>query len=224
MLPIVHKNGALFLVDAAQTAGVLPINVQAMDIDLLAFTGHKGLLGPTGIGGLIIGQKVDIARIEPFIRGGTGSQSALEIQPDALPDKYEGGTANTVGIAGLGAGINWLKNRGIEAIRDHEKQCSQTLIEGLSVIKGINVYGSRNHEKSVAIVSFTVEGKHVSELGFMLDEEHTILARVGLHCAPSAHKTIGSFPEGTVRLAPGIFTSLEDIHKTLKAIEKVVRT
>ncbi len=201
----------------------MPIDIQAIGIDLLAFTGHKGLLGPTGIGGLVIGEGVDVVQIEPLIRGGTGSQSALEIQPDALPDKYESGTINTIGIAGLGAGIHWLQERGIETLREKEKKLTQALGEGLSVIKGVRVYGNHNPEKSVAIVSFTVAGKQVSDIGFKLDEEYGILARVGLHCAPSAHKTIGSFPEGTVRLAPGVFTTFEDIKQTLKAIEKVVR-
>jgi cysteine desulfurase/selenocysteine lyase len=220
---IAHKNSALLLTDAAQTAGVVPIDIQAMGIDLLAFTGHKGILGPTGIGGLVIGEGVEVAQIEPLIRGGTGSQSALEIQPDALPDKYESGTVNTIGIAGLGAGIHWLQERGIETIREKEKKLTQVLGEGLSVIKGVRVYGNHNPEKSVAIVSFTVAGKQVSDIGFKLDEEYGILARVGLHCAPSAHKTVGSFPEGTARLAPGVFTTIEDIQQTLKAIEKVVR-
>jgi cysteine desulfurase / selenocysteine lyase len=219
---IAHQNGALLLVDAAQTAGAVPIDVQAMEIDLLAFTGHKGLLGPTGIGGLVIGEGVDVSQMAPLMRGGTGSQSALEIQPDVLPDKYESGTANTVGIAGLGTGIHWLRERGIEAIRENEKKSTQALIEGLSVIKGVKVYGCHHPAHSVAIVSFTIAGKQVSDIGFKLDEEYDILTRVGLHCAPAAHKTIGSFPEGTVRLAPGVFTTMDDINKTLKAIEQVV--
>jgi cysteine desulfurase / selenocysteine lyase len=220
---IAHQNGALLMVDAAQTAGAMPIDVRAMEIDLLAFTGHKGLLGPTGIGGLVIGESFDVTQMAPLMRGGTGSQSAMEIQPDVLPDKYESGTANTVGIAGLGAGIHWLRERGIEAIREKEKIITQTLIEGLSVIKDVKVYGCHNPAHSVAIVSFTIAGKQVSEIGFKLDEEYDILTRVGLHCAPAAHKTIGSFPEGTVRLAPGVFTTMEDINKTLKAIEQVVQ-
>jgi cysteine desulfurase family protein len=219
-----HKAGALLLVDAAQTAGVLPIEIKAMGIDLLAFTGHKGLLGPTGIGGLVIGDRVDVAQLKPLIRGGTGSQSEMEIQPEHLPDKYESGTINTVGIAGLGAGIKWVQQKGIEAVREKEKKLTRTLIEGLSDIKGIKVYGCRNHEKSVAIVSFTVKEKHVSEIGFKLDEEYGVLSRVGLHCAPSAHRTIGSFPEGTVRLAPGVFTEMKDIMTALKAIDRVARS
>jgi cysteine desulfurase family protein len=219
-----HKAGALLLVDAAQTAGVLPIEIKAMGIDLLAFTGHKGLLGPTGIGGLVIGDRVDVAQLKPLIRGGTGSQSEMEIQPEHLPDKYESGTINTVGIAGLGAGIKWVQQKGIEAVREKEKKLTRTLIEGLSDIKGIKVYGCRNHEKSVAIVSFTVKDKHVSEIGFKLDEEYGVLSRVGLHCAPSAHRTIGSFPEGTVRLAPGVFTEMKDIMTALKAIDRVARS
>ncbi|MDD5288088.1 MAG: aminotransferase class V-fold PLP-dependent enzyme [Dehalococcoidales bacterium] len=220
---IAHRAGALLLVDAAQAAGAVPIDIQTTDIDLLAFTGHKGLLGPTGIGGLVIGESVDVALLSPFIRGGTGSQSELDVQPDYLPDKYESGTPNTVGIAGLGAGIRWLQERGVTAIRENEKALTQALIEGLSVMKGVKVYGCRNSTQSVATVSFTVAGQHVSDIGFKLDEKYDILARVGLHCAPLAHKTIGSFPEGTVRLALGVFTTPEDIRKTLIAIEKVVR-
>jgi cysteine desulfurase/selenocysteine lyase len=220
---IAHQAGALLLVDAAQTPGAIPIDIHVMSIDLLAFTGHKALFGPTGIGGLVIGQGVDVSRLSPLIRGGTGSQSEQEIQPDFIPDKYESGTSNTIGIAGLGAGIKWLQKRGIVSIREHEILLTKTLIEGLSVIKGVKIYGCQNSEKSVAVVSFTVDRKQVSEIGFKLDEEFGILTRVGLHCAPAAHKTIGSFPEGTVRLAPGIFTTEEDIHKTLTAIEKVVR-
>jgi cysteine desulfurase family protein len=218
---IAHKAGALLLVDAAQTAGTLPIDIDAMGIDLLAITGHKGPLGPMGTGALILGKGVNPALIEPLARGGTGSQSDREEQPEFLPDKFESGTPNAVGIAGLGAGIRFVLQRGLESIRAHEQRLTEALIEGLSVIPGVTVYGCRTCEKSVAIVSFTVKGKTVSDIGQRLDEEYGILTRVGLHCAPIAHRTIGTFPQGTVRLAPGIFTTMAEIRQTLKAIQDI---
>ncbi|MBU2534551.1 MAG: aminotransferase class V-fold PLP-dependent enzyme [Chloroflexi bacterium] len=219
--PVAHRVGAFILVDAAQTAGAVPIDVQAMKIDLLAFTGHKSLMGPPGIGGLIIGGNVDASLIEPLIRGGTGSQSELEEHPEHLPDKFESGTPNIVGIAGLYAGMQWVMERGIDAVRSHEKELTRALIAGLKDIPGVKVYGTLDPEKSMAIVSFTIEGRRVSELGLRLDEEFGILSRVGLHCAPAAHKSIGSFPEGTVRLAPGLFTTMHDIKRTIQAIESL---
>lgn len=221
---IAHESGALLLVDAAQTAGVIPIDVPAMGIDLLAFTGHKELQGPPGIGGLVIADTVDVSQIQPLIRGGTGSQSELEEQPDYLPDKFESGTSNLVGIAGLHAGLRWLKDRGIETIWAYLKGLTQALIDGLSELRGVKVYGPLDPNRSVAIVSFTIAGRLVSDIGLSLDEEYGILSRVGLHCAPAAHKTIGTFPEGTVRLAPGVFTTTKDILETVEAIRRVVHS
>ena len=219
---IARSAGALLLVDAAQTAGVLPVDIKAFGIDFLAFTGHKGLQGPPGIGGLVMADRVDASQIGSLMQGGTGSQSELEEQPEYLPDKFESGTPNIVGIAGLRAGIDWIMDRGIEAIRTHEKKLTSFLIDGLSKIPGIKVYGTNDAERTVAIVSFTATGRHVSEISLKLDEDYDILARVGLHCAPSAHKTIGTFPEGTVRLAPGVFTTADDVKEAVSAIEKVV--
>jgi selenocysteine lyase/cysteine desulfurase len=155
--------------------------------------------------------------------GGTGSFSASEEQPEYLPDKFESGTPNVVGIAGLGAGIRWVSQRGVEAIREHEKELEQLLLDGLSGLPNIKVYGTQDANKSIAVVSFTLQGKSTSDVGLRLDEEFGILCRVGLHCAPIAHKTIGSFPEGTVRLSPGIFTTSEDIQRTIQAIELLAR-
>ncbi len=221
---IAHRAGALFLVDAAQAAGALPIDIQGLAIDLFAFTGHKALLGSPGSGGLVIRSGVDVSQIEPLMRGGTGSQSELEEHPEFLPDKFESGTPNLVGIASLQAGIRWLRQRGMDAIREREKDLTRRFIEGLSQIPGIKIYGTLDAERCVAIVSFTVEGKTVSEIGMRLDEEHDVLVRVGLHCAPAAHRTIGSFPEGTVRLAPGIFTTLAEVETALRAIARVIRS
>jgi selenocysteine lyase/cysteine desulfurase len=220
---ITHQAGALFLVDAAQTAGVLPVDMYSLGANLIAFTGHKELQGPPGIGGLVIADGVAVSQLEPLMRGGTGSRSESEEQPDDLPDKYESGTANLAGIAGLGAGLRWIRKRGIGEIRDHMRQLSQALIDGLSDLPGVKIYGTRDPERSVAIVSFTISGNRVSDIGFRLDEDYGILSRVGLHCAPAAHRTIGSFPEGTVRLAPGVFTMLDDIQQVVEAIRKVVQ-
>jgi cysteine desulfurase/selenocysteine lyase len=221
---IAHRAGALLLVDAAQTAGVIPIDMMAMGIDLLAFTGHKELQGPPGVGGLVIADGIDVAQIRPLICGGTGSRSESEVQPDDLPDKFESGTANLAGIAGLHAGLQWIKERGIEEIQGHLKTLGGALIEGLSSLPKVKVYGTLDPDRSVAVVSFTVAGCRVSEIGLRLDEDYSILSRVGLHCAPAAHKTIGSFPEGTVRLAPGVFTTMEEIQQTIRTIGRVVRS
>jgi cysteine desulfurase/selenocysteine lyase len=221
---IAHQSGALLLVDAAQTAGVVPIDMQTDGIDLLAFTGHKELQGPPGTGGLIISESVDASQIEPLMRGGTGSRSESEEQPDDLPDKFESGTPNLVGIAGLGAGLKWIEDRDIAEVRRHLNRLRKILIDGLADIPGVTIYGTRDMESSVGIVSFTVAGKRVSEIGFRLDEEYGVLSRVGLHCAPAAHKTIRSFPEGTVRLSPGVFSTEKDIKEAVQAIGRVARS
>ncbi|MGD0751543.1 MAG: aminotransferase class V-fold PLP-dependent enzyme [Anaerolineales bacterium] len=218
---IAHQAGALLLVDCAQTAGIIPIDQPALGIDLLAFTGHKGLYGPTGTGGLTIGERVDTSELRPLMRGGTGSRSEYEEQPEMLPDKYESGTCNSVGIAGLGAGVRWIQSIGVESIQAREAELNDLLLSGLQDIPGITVYGTCDSLKMTAVVSCRVAGQHVSEVGLTLDDEFRILCRVGLHCAPSAHKTIGTFPEGTIRLAPGIFTSPDDIHSVIAAFDKI---
>ncbi len=221
--PMARRAGALLLVDAAQTAGVLPIDMQAMGIDLLAFTGHKGLQGPPGTGGLILNDLVDAAGIEPLMRGGTGSRSESEEQPEFLPDKYESGTPNGVGAAGLGAGVRWILERGVAAIREHEIELTRILVEGLGAIPGVTVYGPRDCRRRTATVSFTVRNKRVSEVGLRLDEECGVLCRVGLHCAPAAHRTLGTFPEGTVRFAPGVMATVDEMVAAVRAVEEVAR-
>lgn len=223
LAPLVHAAGALLLVDAAQTLGVLPIDMQAMGIDLLAFTGHKGLQGPTGAGGLVFGSRVDPGELVPLLQGGTGSRSEHETQPEMLPDKFEAGTPNGVGLAGLRAGIAWVRERGVEAIRAHEMALARRLIEGLEAIPGVRIHGPRELERRTAVVSCTVEGWHVSELGLRLDEEADVLCRVGLHCAPAAHRSLGTFPEGTLRMAPGPLTMMEEIDTALGALAHLVR-
>jgi cysteine desulfurase/selenocysteine lyase len=222
--PVAHQFGALVLADAAQAAGAIPIDLRQNGVDFLAFTGHKELLGPTGIGGLIISQNVDARTITPLMFGGTGSRSDSEEQPEDMPDKFESGTANMIGIAGLRAALGWINQRGLAAIGEHNKELTMMLLEGLANINGVKIYGTPNAGNSLAIVSFTIKGKKVSEVGFRLDDEFEIMARVGLHCAPAAHRTIGSFPEGTVRFSPGIFTTTENVKQTLKAVQKVTRS
>jgi len=219
---IAHKSGAFLLVDAAQSAGLLPIDVQAMNIDFLAFTGHKGLLGPQGTGGLAIGNRVPVRDMNPLWRGGTGSRSEFEIQPEDLPDKFESGTANSPGIAGLGAGLQYIMKRGIESIRAKELYLMRRLVEGIRSLDGVSLYGPAEMENRTSIVSFTAAGHRVSEIGLRLDEEFGILSRVGLHCAPAAHHTIGTFPEGTVRLALGLQTTEEDITSVIDAIKTIL--
>ncbi len=221
---LAHRAGALLLLDAAQTAGVLPIDVQAMGIDLLTFTGHKGLLGPPGTGGLLLNETVNPDDIEPLTQGGTGSRSEHEHQPNFLPDKFESGTPNGVGIAGLGAGIAWVMQHGVENIRKHEVELTRILLDGLRPLRGVTLYGPLDPQRRTAVVSFTVEGREVSEIGQRLDEEHEVLCRVGLHCAPAAHRTLGTFPKGTVRFAPGVTTTPQEVEEALAALEQVLCT
>jgi hypothetical protein len=152
-----------------------------------------------GTGGLIVGERVDEKQLDPLIRGGTGSRSEHEVQPDFLPDMCESGTPNVVGLAGLEAGVRWVLERGVEAIRAHEVALTRKLIDGLRAIPGVTVYGTRDAELQTATVSFNINGMAPSEAGLRLDDEYRILCRVGLHCAPTAHKTLGTFPTGTVR-------------------------
>jgi cysteine desulfurase family protein len=227
VLPIEHvgriarEAGVLLLVDAAQTAGALPLSMEQLGIDLLAFTGHKGLLGPTGTGGLIVGERVPLERFEPLVRGGTGSRSEHEVQPDFLPDKFESGTANTVGLAGLAAALSCLEERGIEAIRAHEMELTARLLEGLQSIPGVTLRGPAAPGRQMAVVSFQVAGRQPSEVGQHLDETHGIACRPGLHCAPAAHRTLGTFPAGTVRLSAGAFTTSEEIDRALFAVREL---
>ncbi len=217
---IAHDKGIPFCLDCAQTAGAYPINVERLKVDLLAFTGHKSLYGPQGTGGLYIREGLD-EKLAPLIVGGTGSRSEREEQPAFLPDKYESGTPNTVGIAGLGAGVKFVLSQGVEEIRKKEESLTRLLLEGLSSIDGVKVYGPKGYKERIAVVSFTMERASPSEVALTLDEEFGVMVRPGLHCAPSAHRTIGTFPEGTVRLSAGFFNSEEDIERAIRAIGEI---
>lgn len=215
---ICRQHGLLLLVDAAQTAGAYPIDVQADRIDLLAFTGHKSLGGPMGTGGLIVGERVDEQQMVPLVHGGTGSNSEREAQPDFLPDAFESGTPNAVGLAGLAAGVRWVADCGVGAIRSHEVQLAQQLIDGLKAIEGVIVYGLPDAGLRTATVSFNVDGRAPSEVGLRLDEDYGVLCRVGLHCAPTAHKTLGTFPGGTVRFGLSGFNTMGEVEAALAAV------
>ena len=219
-----RQHGLLFLLDAAQTAGALPLDMALDRIDLLGFTGHKALYGPTGTGGLILGGRVDLARFEPLKRGGTGSNSDSEAQPDFLPDMFESGTLNAVGVAGLLASLRWLTEQGLDRIRSHEIGLTQQLINGLAQIPGVTVYGTHDAAQQTATVSFNIKEMPPSETGLRLDDEFEICCRIGLHCAPAAHKTIGTFPDGTVRFGLGAFNAPEEIAFALQAVETLARS
>jgi cysteine desulfurase/selenocysteine lyase len=218
---VCRKHNVLFLVDAAQTAGCYPIDMQSDCIDFLAFTGHKALNGPMGTGGLIIGGRVDEGILHPLMQGGTGSNSENEEQPDFLPDALEAGTINAVGLAGLTAGIDWINNTGLETLRTHDLDLTRYLLDGLGEIPGITVYGDRQAAGRTAVVSFTIDKMSVSEAGLRLDEEYGIQCRVGLHCAPIAHKTLGTFPQGTIRFGLGYFNTETDVEKAVSAVKQI---
>ena len=218
---ICRERDLLLLVDAAQTGGAYPVDVQVDKIDLLGFTGHKSLGGPMGTGGMIVGERVDETQIDPLIRGGTGSRSEYEVQPDFLPDMCESGTPNVVGLAGLEAGVRWVLERGVQAIRAHEVALTQSLIEGLRSIPGAIVHGTLDPELQTATVSFNIDGMRPSLVGLRLDDEYGIGCRVGLHCAPTAHRTLGTFPDGTVRFGLSAFNTADEVEVALGAVRQL---
>jgi cysteine desulfurase family protein len=218
---IARQHGLLLLVDAAQTGGAVPLDVPADGVDLLAFTGHKSLYGPTGTGGLIVGERVDLARFEPLTRGGTGSRSEREEQPDFLPDVFESGTPNVVGLAGLAAGVRWVLEQSVGAIRAHEEGLTRQLLAGLRTLPGVTVYGGLDAARQAAIVSFNVAGLEPSAVGLRLDEEWGIMCRVGLHCAPAAHRTMDTFPAGAARLSLGAFNTAAEVDAAVAAVRAI---
>jgi selenocysteine lyase/cysteine desulfurase len=176
-----------------------------------------------GTGGLILGQRVDLDRLSPLKRGGTGSLSESVFQPDFLPDVYESGTANAVGLAGLAAGVRWILEQGVDAIRQHEVELTQRLLAGLQEIAGVRVHGGLDAARQTATVSFNVDGLQPSEVGQRLDDDYDLMCRVGLHCAPAAHKTLGTFPSGSVRFGLSAFSTLAEVDTALDAVETIAR-
>lgn len=215
---IAKAAGALFVVDGAQTAGVFDIHVEEALIDVLVFSGHKGLMGPQGTGGLYV---KDGKAIRPWRYGGTGSLSELDLQPDFLPDKLESGTPNTPGIAGLLAGIRFLRQTGLDTIRKHEQMLTKRLLEGLAANPYVLLYGPDATVERSSVVLFNIRGMDSGEVAHLLDKEYGIACRSGLHCAPWAHRSIQTLESGAIRLSPGYFNTLEDIEETLNALENI---
>ncbi|MFD3156126.1 aminotransferase class V-fold PLP-dependent enzyme [Haloimpatiens sp. FM7330] len=215
---IAKKYGILFIVDAAQSAGVIDVDIEKCNIDILAFPGHKGLLGPQGTGGLYISENVEIGK---FKLGGTGSDSHLLEQPNFMPDKFESGTLNTPGIAGLCEGVKFIRKIGIENIRKHEKELTEYLWMELKKVSFIKLYGDFNISKRTAVISFNIDNMDSSDVGYYLNSKG-IAVRTGYHCAPLIHKIIGTENMGTVRVSPGYFNSFGDIEYFVETIKKVI--
>jgi cysteine desulfurase family protein len=218
---LANRAGVSLLVDAAQSAGVLPIDVKAMGINLLAAPGHKGLLGPQGTGFLYIGEGLELP---PLLVGGTGGHSSDEEQPEEMPARFESGTLNTPGIAGLRAGVEFILTTGSETIHKKELSLVRQLLEGLAELKEISLYGPAPENERGGIVSFTVEGRDPAMIGFTLDQQYDIEVRTGLHCAPWAHRTIGTYPAGTIRVSPSWFTTEMEIETFLRAMRQIITT
>ena len=208
-----------FMVDASQTAGVFPIDVQEMNIQLLAFPGHKGLYGPQGTGGLYIDPKLDL---EPLLHGGTGSHSEWIEQPTTRPDRYESGTANTVGIAGLGAGVEFVLETGLDEIRQKEMSLTVELLSRLEGMNGIKLYGQSKCIERSAVVAFTIDGLDTSEAAYILDRQYQIAVRAGYHCTPLGHETMGTLNEGAIRASFGFFNEMADVDALERAVREIV--
>jgi cysteine desulfurase / selenocysteine lyase len=216
-----RARGITFLVDASQSAGKLPIDVGAMAIDLLAFTGHKSLLGPTGIGGLHVAAGVTVRQTRA---GGTGVRSAVRHHLEEYPYRLEFGTPNLLGIAGLHAGVRWLQTEGIQVIHAREMRLAAKLRDGLAAVDGVSLVVQDDLTKHIAVIAFTVRGLDPSDVGMMLDVQHNIACRTGLHCAPLLHEQLGTAPRGAVRLSLGPFNTEAHIDRAIEAVADVARS
>lgn len=217
---ICRERGVLFAIDAAQTAGLVPIDIAAMSIDVVCFTGHKSLFGPSGTGGMFISEHVDIT---PCRAGGTGVMSALEKQPAEYPWHMEFGTLNTMGIAGLLAAQRWIVARGgVETIYAHEMGHATRLRDGLAAIEGVRLYCADMGRSHLPVFVFNIDGLPADQTGTFLDVEHDVITRTGLHCAPRVHEGIGTLDEnGTVRFSPGVFTTDGDVDRAISAVAEI---
>ncbi|MCK5842097.1 MAG: aminotransferase class V-fold PLP-dependent enzyme [Candidatus Sabulitectum sp.] len=216
---ICRSSGTVFLLDAAQSAGIIPVNF-SQGADIIAFTGHKGLLGVPGTGGIVFADHFDPSRIKTFVQGGTGSLSEESRQPDFLPDRFEAGTMNGPGLAGLLAGIEYLNSLGLEEIYRRKMKIAGMLARGIEDIEGAVVYRPSSEKLWTAVVSFTLADSCTASITDHLTRKHNICCRHGFHCAAAAHRTIGTFPGGTVRLSPGLFTTVQEIESALKAVRE----
>ena len=216
---IAHHHGLLLLVDAAQTAGAYPIDMQAMGIDLLAFAGHKGIYGPQGTGGLVVRPGI---QLETWVEGGSGILSRPDTMPDELPIRLEAGTQNAAGLAGLLAGVRFVLEQSVERIRAHEMALAGRLIEHLKTMPGVSVLGPENLAQRTAVVAITVDGYVPDQLSAVLDKVFGVAARAGLHCAPQAHRVAGTLENGALRFSPGYFTTAEEIDYAVEALQNVL--
>ncbi len=215
---ICRARGVTFAVDSAQTAGVVPIDMGAMCIDVVAFTGHKSLLAPTGIGGLCVGEGVEI---RPTRFGGTGVNSIAPYHLEEYPYRLEAGTGNTLGIAGLKFGQEYIARRGLDAIYRHEMELFARLQAGLAAIGGVTLHGTTSLEDRLPVLSFTVDGRDPADVGTLLDVEYNIAARTGLQCAPLVHKQMGTDAHGTVRFSVGPLNEEGDIEAAVRAVAEI---
>ena len=216
---IAHRHGLPFLVDAAQTAGAYPIDMEAMHIDLLVFAGHKGLYGPHGTGGLVVRPGIEL---ETWIEGGSGILSRPEVMPAELPARLEAGTQNAAGIAGLGAGARFVLEQGVEQIRAHEMEMSDLLLQALQATPGLTVLGPRDPAQRTAVVSITIENYFPDQLAAVLDKVFDVATRAGLHCAPQAHRVAGTLEYGALRFSPGYFTTPDEIQYAVDALQQAL--
>jgi len=217
---ICRSKEVLFAIDAAQTAGMIPINMEEMNIDLLAFTGHKSLMGPMGIGGLFVREGVDV---RPLRFGGTGVHSAYPYHLEEYPWRLECGTPNLLGIAGLHAGQKWIAQQGLDNIRKHEMHLAEKLVDDLRKIEGVVVYCPKDMINRIPVISFNVNGFEASDVGVQLDVDHNIIIRTGLHCAPKIHETIGTGKAGTARFSVGPFNTESDIEKAIAGVKEIAK-
>lgn len=215
---IAKKHNIKLLVDAAQSIGIIPINVHELGIDMLAFPGHKGLLGPQGTGGLYINPDIDL---EPLLHGGTGSQSEAIEQPSVRPDRYEAGTPNTPGIAGLNAGVKFVLNETVDKIHTKEYMLTQRLMEGMESIPGVHMLGPKLGEPKTGVVSFIFDKIGSSEAAFALDRKYQIAVRAGYHCTPLAHETAGTLQYGAVRASISYYHTIDEIDYFIRAIREI---
>ncbi|MEG1993904.1 MAG: aminotransferase class V-fold PLP-dependent enzyme [Oscillospiraceae bacterium] len=216
---ICKEKGVFFIIDTAQTAGAINVDMKKIGANALAFTGHKSLLGPQGIGGFIVDDEIN-SQLNTFIFGGTGSVSQSEIQPQYMPDKFESGTQNLPAIYGLNAGIKYINNKGIDAIHNYEMELTELFIEGVSQFNNVHIIGKKSVEGRVPTVSLIFDDLDLARVSHTLSKEGGIETRCGLHCCPSGHKTLGTFPEGTVRFSFGQFNTKEEVLFAIDFIKK----
>ena len=217
---IANKHNILYLIDASQTVGVYDIDLKDIKADMLAAPGHKGLLGPQGTGILYIREGLNIGILK---EGGTGSRSEDLFQPDLLPDKYESGTHNTPGIVGLNEGVKFIFKEGIDKIKEHEEELCKYMLERLEEVPNIKIYGPKDANKRASDISINIGNMDSGEITFLLDSEYDIATRSGIHCAPLAHKTLGTLEQGAVRFSIGYFNTKEEIDKAINALKEIAK-